>query len=148
MIHKIGVILILLFQTSIFSCVQENDNSKINGVILFQEKIVYPYIVSEKRRTAILKNMNKLEKGMTKESVIELMTFPDEANFTYETIKNKSNKDNISGFSLVYMLNREMEKGSVKEKNEKLIRIHFNDSEKLIWSYSENIDGFTNIAKE
>ena len=90
--------------------------------------------------------MNKLKKGMTKEQVINLMTQPDEVNLTYQFKKAKS--DNVIGFSLAYILRREIFTASVLEKNEQLLRIHFDNSEKLIWSYSENIAEFKTIEKE
>ncbi len=118
----------------------------IESIELFQESSEYPYVAIEKRKIAILENMNKLEKGMTKDHVIKLLTKPDEANLTYNFRKAKS--DNIIGFSLVYILRRNAESGSVLEKNEQLIRIHFDNSEKLIWTYSIDIEDFKPIKKE
>lgn len=118
----------------------------IESIELFQENIEYPYTASEERKTVVLQNMNKLRKGMSKEQVFELVTQPDEANLTYKFKKAKS--DNVIGFSLVYILRRDMYSGSIREKNEQLLRIHFDNSENLIWSYSQDIDEFKAIEKE
>lgn len=119
---------------------------RIDNTELYQKNIEYPYYASEKRKKVILNSMNKLKKGMTKEEVISLITQPDEDNLTYKFKKDKS--DNIVGFSLVYILRRDTNSGSVIEKNEQLIRIHFDNSEKLIWSYSQDINEFKAIEKE
>lgn len=136
-----------MLQISLLSCGQKNNKvMNIESIEFFQESIEYPYIALEKRKMAILENMNKLEKGMTKDQVIKLLTKPDEANLTYKFKKAKS--DNIIGFSLVYILRRNAESGSVLEKNEQLLRIHFGDSEQLISTYSIDIDEFKPIEKE
>lgn len=136
-----------MLQISLLSCEQKNTNDmNIKNIELFQESIEYPYIASEKRKIAILENMNKLEKGMTKGQVIELMTQPDEANSTYKF--KKATSDNVIGFSLVYILKRDVESGGVLEKDEHLIRIHFDNFEKLLWAYAEMIDEFKTIEKE
>ncbi len=118
----------------------------LEAIKLFQEHINTPYIASEKRKAVILDNMNKLEKGMTKNQVIQLMTYPDEINLTYKFKHSKS--EDVIGFSLVYLLRRNAKSGSVIEKNEQLLRIHFDNSEKLLWTYSSGIKGFNVIKKE
>ncbi|WP_188463992.1 hypothetical protein [Bizionia arctica] len=141
------IILIVLLQISTLSYGQKNNKiMKIETIELFQKNIKYPYKASEKRKMTILNNMNKLEKGMTMEQVIELMTLPDDVNLTYNFKKAKS--DNVTGFSLVYILRRNIESGSVLEKNEKLLGIHFDNYEKIIWSYSIDIEEFRAIEKE
>ncbi len=113
---------------------------------LFQETKDYPYMSSKTRETTILENMNQLERGMTKDDVIELMTLPDEVNPTYKFKNAKS--DHIIGFSMVYILRRKAQTGSVYEKDERLLRIHFDGSEELVWAYATNIDGFKPIEKD
>ncbi|GGG46700.1 hypothetical protein [Bizionia arctica] len=141
------IILIVMLQIASLSYGQKNNKiMKIEDIELFQKSIEYPYQASEKRKMTILNNMNKLEKGMTKAQVIELMTLPDDANLTYDF--KKANSDNVIGFSLVYLLRRNIESGSGLEKNEKLLRIHFDNYDKIIWSHSIDIDGFRAIEKE
>lgn len=122
------------------------SKTTINNIELFQKNIEYPYCASEKRSMIILNNMNTLKKGMTKEEVINLMNQPDEANLTHKYKKSES--DNVIGFSLVYILKRDIYSGSVNEKNEQLLRIYFDNAEKLIWSYASGIDEFKAIEKE
>lgn len=140
------IILIALLQIPLLSCeTKENETTGVKGIKLFQKNIEYPYIASEKRKTVILNNMNKLKKGMTKEDVINLMTQPDEANMTYKFKKAKS--DDVIGFSLVYILRRDTNSERTLEKNEHLLRIHFNNSGKLLWAYATNINKFKGIDK-
>ncbi len=113
---------------------------------LFQKTKDYPYMSSKTRETTILENMNQLERGMTKDDVIELMTLPDEVNLTYAFKHVKPNQ--VIGFSMVYLLRRYLETGSAHEKKEQLLRIHFDDFEKLIWAYSVDIDSFNPIEKD
>lgn len=127
-------------------CGQQISDVNIDEIKLFQEKIEYPYSASEEREEVILANMNKLKKGMIKNQVVGLLTAPDEVNLTYR-FPNAKSKDNIVGFSLVYVLRRNVESGSVVEKNEKLLRIHFDSSGRLVWSYSSDIEGFKAIEK-
>ncbi|MGB4774096.1 MAG: hypothetical protein WBP45_02895 [Daejeonella sp.] len=134
-----------LLQAALFSYGQNSMDMDIKSIKLFQENMDYPYIASEKRKAVILENMNSLKKGMTKNQVIELMTPPDEANLTY---KSKKSKDNLMGFAMVYILERNQESGSDNEKGEKLIRIHFNKYGILVWAYSIKIDEFSAIGKE
>ncbi|WP_136465956.1 hypothetical protein [Flagellimonas onchidii] len=125
---------------------KDDKGMGIDKTELFQKNIEYPYSASEKRKMLILNNMNKLKKGMAKVDVIKLMTQPDEANLTYKFKKAES--DNVIGFSLAYILRRDTDSGSAIEKNEQLLRIHFDNSEKLIWSYSQDVDEFNAIEKE
>ncbi len=110
------------------------------NIELFQKNIIYPYVASNQREAIILKHMNMLKKGMTDKKVIEIMQLPDEVNLTYTP--NKSKENNAVGFSLVYLLERYREKGSVIEKKEKLLRIHFDNVGLLISAYAINIQGF------
>ncbi len=144
MIKQLTIFTIMIL-LSLLSCGQQSSDVDIDNIKLYREKADYPYSAPEKRKNVILENMNKLEKGMTKDQVIELLTSPDEVNLTYNTVK-KGNK--AVGFSMVYILNRNKETGSVDEMGEKLIRIHFNNSGMLIWAYSIEIDGFSEIEKD
>ena len=134
-------------QLALISCGQQNNTMNIDDIKLFQKELSYPYYASEKREKVISDNMNKLEKGMRENQVIELMSSPDEVNLTYKSIKSKS-EDNVIGFSMVYLLRRNIETGSVNEKEEKLIRIHFDGSGVLLWSFSIDFDEFRAIEKD
>ena len=138
-------ILITLFTLNIMG--QNNNDMNIKSIKLYQESIDYPYVASKKRKTVIINNMNKLKKGMTKNQVIELMTYPDEVNSTYKIkkIKSENNMAQRLGFSMVYILERKQKSGSVTEIREKLIRIHFNNSYELTWAYSVAVDEFNDI---
>lgn len=141
------IILIIVSQATLLNCGQKNSTMNIDNIKHFQKNVNYPYSASIERAKVIQDNMNTLKKGMMKKQVIELLTAPDEVNYTYKSIKSIS-KNNIVGFSLVYILRRNKETGSENEKGEKLLRIHFNDSGKLIWAYSIDIDEFKAIEKE
>ncbi|MDO5970244.1 hypothetical protein Q4Q35_10535 [Flavivirga aquimarina] len=138
---------IIMCLLALLSCRQQNNPMNIDDINLFQKKINIPYNASGKRVKVILDNMNKLKKGMAVKQVIELLTAPDEVNLTYKLVKSKS-EENTIGFSLVYILKRRIETGSINEKDEKLLRIHFNDSKKLIWAYAIGIDSFKTIEEE
>ncbi len=141
------MILTLIIQTTLLSFGQKTNNMNIENTKLYQENINYPYTASEKRKAEVFENMHLLKKGMTKGQVIELMTCPDEVNLTYKIKKSKS-ENNLIGSSMVYLFERKQELGSVIEKEEKLIRIHFNNSSVLIWAYSVDIDMFNDIEQD
>ncbi|MCD4664030.1 MAG: hypothetical protein K8R68_02090 [Bacteroidales bacterium] len=129
-------ILITLFAliSSLYSCSQENK--------IYNAQIEYPYVASEKRQDTILQNMNKLEKGITNNEVLKLLSLPDEINPTYPP--NKTGKKEI-GYSYVYIIERKQETGSQIEKSEKLIRIHYNLDGVLLSAYAIEIPEFNEI---
>ncbi|NMH87979.1 hypothetical protein [Flavivirga algicola] len=145
MIKQLITLIVILPLVALLGCGQENSKMNTEGTKLYQENINYPYSASEKRKAIILNNMNKLEKGMTKNEVIKLITYPDEVNLTYE-FKN-AKPESVIGFSLVYLLRRNAKSGSTIEKKEQLLRVHFDNSEKLLWAYSVDIDAFKVIEK-
>ncbi len=95
------ILLILIIQTTLLSFGQKTNDMNIENIKLYQANINYPYIASEKRKTEVLENSNKLKKGMTKGQVIELMTYPDEVNLTYK-VKKSTSENNVAVFSMVY----------------------------------------------
>ncbi|MCK4663982.1 MAG: hypothetical protein KAT68_14030 [Bacteroidales bacterium] len=129
-------ILITLFGliSSLYSCSQENK--------IYNDKIEYPYVALEKRQDTILQNMNKLEKSMTNNEVLKLLSLPDEINPTYPP--DKTAKKAI-GYSYVYIIERKQETGSQIEKSEKLIRIHFDLNGILLSAYAIEIPEFNEI---
>ena len=144
--NKHFLIFLLLFSIILSGCQQnESQNINIEDDKLFQNRIEYPYEASNKRRTHILDNMNKIKKGMTKNDVIGLLNLPDEKNLTYKEIKDKP--ENAIGFSLTYILQRKQKSGSVISMNEKLLRIHFDNDQTLISAYAIRIDNFKEIAE-
>ncbi len=115
--------------------IYQKEKDRIMGDIeLYQKNISYPYKASKERQQIIYNNINKVKVGLSKKEVLEIMTKPDEANLTYKYIKVKTGKEleNIVGFSLMYLLKREVERGSVIEKNEQGIRISFDKSGRVI----------------
>ena len=112
-------------------------------ITFYQESINYSYIAPEKRKMVILGNMNRLQKGMPINEVVQILNHPDEIHATFKGIKFKSNKK--IGFSLTYLLDRKQPSGSVNQKAEKLLKIHFNNEELLVWAFTINIDGFDKI---
>ncbi len=145
------IIVLVVFIYSVINRhkLKKTKNTFIGDIELYQKNISYPYKASKDRQQTILNNINRLKKGMNKQDVIAIMTNPDEANLTYKYIKVKTGNEseNITGFSLLYLLRKDVEDGSINEKNEQLIRIFFDKSEHLIYTVS-NINGFDNIDKE
>ena len=70
----------------------------------------------------------KIKIGMLSSEVRKIMGKPDEVNDIYFRIKNSKK----TGFSYIYLLQRKKEKGSINEKDEKLIRFIFGNDDKLI----------------
>ncbi len=101
-------------------------------------------MASEKRKAVVLEHMVKLKKGMSRSEVIELMTYPDEVNLTYK-FKYAKAKENVIGFSLVYILRRNAASGSFNEKKEQLLRIHFDTFGQLYSAYAIDINEFNPI---
>jgi hypothetical protein len=145
MVLKQLILVFVLLQTATLKHMQEK-HVNIDDIRLFQKSISYPYIATDKREAVIIDNMNRLEKGMSIYQVVEILTEPDEVNPTYKAVKSKSG-NNIVGFSVVYILKRAQNTGSVNNKAEKLIRIHFNITGDLISAHAVDIDGFEVIER-
>lgn len=141
---QISLFIISIICFTLVSCKSNKDMKYMEKAKLYQENIQYPYKASKKREGIIRNNMNNLKKGMSAEQVIEKLTKPDEVNLTRKSIKKA---DGIIGFSFVYLLRRDQNVGSVNEKNEQLIRVHFDKFGKLIWSYAVKIQDFIEIEK-
>lgn len=116
---------ILLISFCLFSCKEE---AGAGGFPLGEMKIQYPYRASNERLAAIRKGSKKIVAGMSKNDVLEKIGEPDEIN---ETLSKNDLKTKV-GFSFVYLEQRDKEEGSVKEKNEKLVRIHFGLNDRVI----------------
>jgi len=94
-------------------------------------KINYPYKASPEKEQMILTNMKKLTKGMPLEEVINLLGQPDEKTYIYLSEDDIQNNKPVS-FCSIYLLRRNNEKGSMLERNEKLLRVHFDNSNRMI----------------
>jgi hypothetical protein len=116
----------------------------IKKIQCLQNEISYPYVASKERSHSITKAMNTLIKGMRVAQVIDLLQAPDEVHYTYKAIKSKSARKPI-GFSMVYLLERRKPSGSVLEKAERLIRIHFDTHQQLISAYAIKVKEFQTI---
>lgn len=92
-----------------------------------QDMIKYPYTADKERLAQINEGVKQVRVGASSDEVIRLMGNPDEVNDTLD----KDNWDKTVGFSFVYIKQRDKARGSVKEKNEDLIRIHFNKKKEV-----------------
>lgn len=104
----------------------------------------YPYVADAQKEERILSNCNSLKRGMTKYEVIQLLGQPDEIKNTYDRFKLSEK----IGESLVFVLRRDSLSGSLNEKNEKLIRLHFDNAEKLYQASALQIPTFCGIKEE
>lgn len=102
------------------SCADSNSNHSERS---------YPYRAGAERQSLLLSNWPKVDVDMTASEVRALLGEPDEVNPTYNSIHAKSAKK--IGYSFVYLLQRLQKNGSVLEKNEKLIRVHFGLNDKV-----------------
>lgn len=85
--------------------------------------LVYPYTAPADKESRVLSAVHSIRLGMHVQDVQRLLGVPDEINKTYEP-KYRSPKE--IGKSFVYVLARKAAKGSMLEKSERLVRIHFN----------------------
>jgi outer membrane protein assembly factor BamE (lipoprotein component of BamABCDE complex) len=100
--------------------------------------ILYPYYASENRVEQIKNNYRKVKSGMTPEQVKSLLGEPDETHPLYEPkILNPKQIGNTHWF----IIQRKTAKGSVKDKDEKLVRISYDLNWKVIgidhWGFDD-----------
>ncbi len=83
----------------------------------------YPYFASQKRSERILKNWKSIKVGMSASEVTDVLGRPDEEHLSYDP-NLKTNR--VIGKTYWYLLQRIKDKGSQKDKGEKVVRISFN----------------------
>jgi hypothetical protein len=96
----------------------------------FVEKYIaaYPFVAPPERAAAITANYTKIKNGITADQVESVLGVPDEVRPLYEP-KLKNGK--AIGYTYWYVLRRAREKGSVKEKDESLVRVSFDTNGKV-----------------
>jgi len=92
--------------------------------------ISYPYVATAARHASILSGLPKVATGITADQVLRLIGEPDEDNPTYDSKDARTAK--TKGHSFVYLLERKTNTGSVIERAERLIRIHFDLDNKVV----------------
>lgn len=120
---------LLFLMLSLLSACSSTTEEKAPAPAL--PKIQYPYKASQEKEKMILTNMKKLTKGMPFEEVTKILGQPDEKTYIYLSEEDiKSNKP--VSYCCIYLIQRNNEKGSMLERNEKLLRIHFDNSNLII----------------
>jgi hypothetical protein len=95
-------------------------------------KITYPYYAPQERRDTIENGCEELRHGMYPNEVKGLLGDPDEINDTYRPEDKLAKNPKPVGYSYVYLIQRLQEKGSAEEKDEILLRLHFDSEDKLV----------------
>ena len=93
--------------------------------------IDYPYYAPQERRDNIETGCDELRLGMYAAEVKGILGEPDEINDTYRPEDKVAKSPKPKGYSYVYLIQRLCEKGSVDEKDEILLRLHFDPEDKL-----------------
>lgn len=99
--------------------------------VRFVEKHIttYPFAVTSERYKVMTTNYMKIKNGMMPEQVEMMLGVPDEILPLYKT---KSKNAKPVGHSYWYVLRRAKKTGSVKEKDESLVRVSFDISGKVM----------------
>ena len=105
------------------SCMDENRVIDVGSV--YGKPIKYPYLANNDRVLQIEGGVKHVTSGSSKSEAVMSMGKPDEVNET----QDKNNWTKRIGYSFVYLVRRDRENGSVNEKNEKLVRVHFNQED-------------------
>lgn len=90
--------------------------------VTHSKNIKYPYHASKERTAQITSNYKKIKEGMTPQQVKSLLGEPDETCPLYEP---KIWKPKQVGYSQWFIIQRNCENGSVKEKDEILVGIRY-----------------------
>ena len=103
-----------------------------------ENKIVYPYVASARRKKEILEGVRKIHLKMHVDQVKKIMGEPDEMRDNFRNIKGKGKR---IGFRYLYFLQKKKKYGSVIERDEKLIWLEFGNDEKLqkIYNWSHPV---------
>jgi outer membrane protein assembly factor BamE (lipoprotein component of BamABCDE complex) len=90
--------------------------------LMENKPIKYPYYASKERIDQIKNNYKKVKKGMTPQQVKSLLGEPDETRASYEPRIWGAKQD---GYTQWFIIQRKCKHGSVKEKDEKLVRVGY-----------------------
>lgn len=129
----IKLVIISVVFVAIGCAFADNDSKRI--------RIQYPYKAEKTKEERILSNSINIKLDMSIEQVEKFMGKPDEIRKIYD--KRKRHKK--VGLQYIYLLQRDTDKGNVKDINEKSIRILFNNDEILIKAYAVQIPKFKKI---
>jgi hypothetical protein len=94
--------------------------------------IDYPYYAPQERRDTIENGCGELRIGMYADEVKGILGEPDEIDDVLHPSDILNKNAEPIGYSYVYLIQRLCDKGSVDEKDEKLLRLHFDLEDKLI----------------
>ena len=101
-------------------------------------QISYPYFATSERSNQIENNYKKIEIGMTPQEIKSLLGEPDEMHPLYEA---KILNAKQIGHTQWFLIQRRTDKGSVKDKDEKLVRVSYDLNWKVIvvdhWGFDE-----------
>ncbi len=128
----ICMVLFILFSIVGQSLAQNTTDSK---------SIKYPYYASKERTDQIKNNYKKVKEGMTPQQVKSLLGESDETRKAYEPqIWNAKQ----NGYSQWFIIQRKCKRGSVNEKDEKLVCVRYNLQWKVTnvahWGFDERKD--------
>lgn len=114
---------IFLFIALLFAYIEAGTAEEVR----FVEKHItkYPFVSTPERSEEITANYTKIKNGMTEIQVEALLGAPDEIRPLYEP-KIKHGK--LIGHTYWYILRRTRDSGSVKEKDESLVRVSFDSN--------------------
>ena len=132
---------LLLISVALVGCTRKSQETKMDVIQRFQETISYPYVATATRTSQIMTHLEQLKKGMRIHDVIQKMGAPDEVNPTWDARKNGQR----TGRSLVYVVKRRVASGSVNERAERLVRIHFDLSDQLVSAHAIDMADFKTI---
>jgi len=118
---------LLLTISLLFSIVGCSLNGDKSG-----SDIDYPYYAPQERRDTIENGYSELRLGMYAADVKGILGDPDEVNDTLHPSDILNKNAEPIGYSYVYLVQRLCESGSVNEKDEILLRLHFDLEDKLI----------------
>jgi hypothetical protein len=104
----------------ISSCAVPEENARPSG-----RGITCPYKASPERRNEIMSGFVKLVPGMPKAEAVKIMGEPDEVNKIYKSMSDME-KGYASGETYTYLLGRKRKLGFFIERQEKLVKLHFN----------------------
>ncbi|MAB80123.1 MAG: hypothetical protein CMJ89_12295 [Planctomycetes bacterium] len=95
------------------------------------------------REQRIREGCAQLKKDIPEAGVLQLLGEPDERNETFDRVK----RGVVTGHSLVYVIHREVEQGSMDEKEEVLLRIHFGPERRILSAHAVGIPDFAEIER-
>jgi outer membrane protein assembly factor BamE (lipoprotein component of BamABCDE complex) len=146
--HKLKILILLVFTASLSACFETTtynsitkSSNKYNFGKFLDSITSFPYSALAEQQEHIKNNYKKLNIGMSKSAILNILPPPNAEFFTYQ--KN-GDKEEFENSSWAYYLSRQ--EYNLGKDSDAVLFLYFNELEQLYWSIPDNIEGLSPLG--